>query len=117
MSGSRVPGTLNVDHMREARGRVGGPVGGPDPDPENHKNIGSLSNTCPDPLKIHKATKPVFIIENWTIIGPPAKSHFNGVFRWRADDGLVSRCIWILSPLNIVRVGSFWICTWITPIY
>ena len=35
---------------------------GPDPHPmENHKSIGTLSNTGPDPLKMHKATKPVFI--------------------------------------------------------
>ena len=27
---------------------------------ENHKNIGFLSNTGPDPLKNHKATKPAF---------------------------------------------------------
>ena len=27
---------------------------------ENHKNIGFLSNTGPDPLKKHKATKPAF---------------------------------------------------------
>ena len=27
---------------------------------KNHKNIGFLSNTGPDPLKIHKATKPAF---------------------------------------------------------
>ena len=26
----------------------------------NHKNIGFLSNTGPDPLKNHKATKPAF---------------------------------------------------------
>ena len=26
----------------------------------NHKNIGFLSNTGPDPLKNHKATKPEF---------------------------------------------------------
>ena len=32
----------------------GGGTGGPDPPPplKNHKNIGSLSNTGPDPLKI-----------------------------------------------------------------
>ena len=35
--------------------------------PKNHKNIGFLSNTGPDPLKSHKATKMAF--------------------RWRADDG------------------------------
>ena len=27
---------------------------------KNHKNIGFLSNTGPDTLKIHKATKPAF---------------------------------------------------------
>ena len=27
---------------------------------ENRKNIGSFSNTGPDPLKNHKATKPAF---------------------------------------------------------
>ena len=27
---------------------------------KNHKNIGFLSNTGPDPLKNHKATKPAF---------------------------------------------------------
>ena len=32
----------------------------------NHKAIGSHSNTCPDPVKNHKATKPAF--------------------RWMADD-------------------------------
>ena len=40
---------------------VGGGGGCPDPHPlENHKNIGFHSNTGPDPLKNHKATKPVF---------------------------------------------------------
>ena len=34
----------------------GGGAGGPDPTPENHKNLGFLSNTGPDPLKNHKAT-------------------------------------------------------------
>ena len=33
--------------------------GSPD-SPKNHKNRVSLSNTGPDPLKNHKATKPVF---------------------------------------------------------
>ena len=27
---------------------------------KNHKNIGFMSNTGPDPLKSHKATKPAF---------------------------------------------------------
>ena len=37
-----------------------------DPTLKNHKNIGFLSNTGPDPLKNHKATKP-------------GKRHLNGV--------------------------------------
>ena len=45
---------------------------------KNHKNIGFLSNTGPNPLKYHKAIKPAFNV------GPssadtPAKSHLNGV--------------------------------------
>ena len=40
---------------------------------ENHKNIGYLSNTGPDSLKNHKATKS-------TIIGPPAKRHLMALF-------------------------------------
>ena len=35
-------------------------AGGPISPLENHKNIGFLSNTGPDPLKNHKATKPAF---------------------------------------------------------
>ena len=42
-------------HTRIQRG-----TGGPDPAPENHKNIGFLSNTGTDPLKNHKAAKPVY---------------------------------------------------------
>ena len=33
---------------------------GPPTHPENHKSIGFLSNTGPDPLTNHKATKPAF---------------------------------------------------------
>ena len=36
-------------------GRGSGP---PPPALKNHKNIVFLCNTCPDPLKNHKATKP-----------------------------------------------------------
>ena len=43
---------------------------GSGPPLKNHKNIGFLSNTDPDPLENHKATK----------------HHLHG-FRWRADDG------------------------------
>ena len=49
---------------------------------KNHKNIGFLSNTGPDPLKNHKATKPAFNV---------------GIaFRGRVDDG----------PLIVVLFGS-----------
>ena len=40
--------------------RGGGGAGGPDPTLKNHKNIGFLSNTGPDPLANHKSTKPEF---------------------------------------------------------
>ena len=33
-------------------------AGGPDPPLENHKAIVFISNTGPNPLKYHKATKP-----------------------------------------------------------
>ena len=59
---------------RLARARGG--TGGPDP-PENHKNVGFLSNTGPDPLKNHKALKSAFVVG--AIIGTPAKRHLNGV--------------------------------------
>ena len=63
-----------------------GPDGGMGPDPpppplKNHKNIGFLSNTGPDPLNNHKATKPEFHVQP---------------FRWRTDD----------SPLIVVVFGS-----------
>ena len=47
--------------MRGSRGG-GGVTRGPDPPPplNNYKNIGFLSNTGPDPLQNHIATKAVF---------------------------------------------------------
>ena len=52
------------NRIRKSRADPEGGTGAPDPPPpppENHKNIGfliSYSNTGPDPLKNHKATKP-----------------------------------------------------------
>ena len=43
---------------------------------ENHKNIGFLRKTDPDPLKKHKAFKAS--IKCWAIIGTPAKWRFAG---------------------------------------
>ena len=34
---------------------------------KNHKNIGFLSNTGPDPLENHKATKPAFIVGSLSV--------------------------------------------------
>ena len=53
----------------------GGGTGGPDtlPPPENHKNIGFLSNTGPDPPKIYKATKPAFNV------GPSSARQLNAI--------------------------------------
>ena len=43
-----------ISHARiQSRGRSPHPL-------NNHKNIGFLSDTDPDPLKNHKATKPAF---------------------------------------------------------
>ena len=53
---------------RHARIQRGGGQGVWTPPPlplKNHKNIGFLSKSSPDPLKNHKATKPAFTV------GPP----------------------------------------------
>ena len=47
---------------------------------KNHKNIGFLSNTGPDPLKNHKATKPTFNV------GQSSAPVSETPFKWRADD-------------------------------
>ena len=40
----------------------GGGAGVRPPPPKNHKNIGFLSNSSPDPLKNYEATDPAFNI-------------------------------------------------------
>ena len=53
------------------------PVGGQGvrtPSPENHKNIGFLSNTGPDPLKNYKATKPAFNVFGILILSSTKKT-------------------------------------------
>ena len=65
---------------------TGGPGPDPPPPPKKKKSqkIGFLSNTGPDPLTNHKATKPAFNV--W-----PSSAHqqndISMVFRWRAYDG------------------------------
>ena len=75
-----------------------GGTGGPDPPLKNHRNIG-LSNSGPDPLKKHKATKPALYV------GPLA-------FRWRADVGphIVVFGSFLLSTTRKkkLKVGPLW---------
>ena len=56
------PCIFDYVQVKFMRGSRGGQTGGPIPSTQlkNHKNIGFLSNTCPDFLKSHKATKPAF---------------------------------------------------------
>ena len=58
-------------------------TGGPGSPLKNHKNRGCISNTGPDPLKSHKATKPAFNVEQslarqgkWRFAGRPMIAHF-----------------------------------------
>ena len=44
---------------------------------KNHKNIGFLTNTGPDPLKSYKAARPAFNVEPAS--ETPAKRHVNDV--------------------------------------
>ena len=60
--------------MRGSRGRPGVRI-----PLKNHKNIGLLRISGPDPLKIYEATEPV-------IISMPAKRHLMALC-WRADGG------------------------------
>ena len=82
----------NMPHMMGARSNQGmgnnmvtcaDPEGGVPP-LENYKNIGFLSNTGLDPLKNHKATKPVF---NVRPSSTRQRSAIQITFRWRANDG------------------------------
>ena len=62
---------------------MGGRGSGPPPLLKNHKIIGFHSNTGPDPLKKHNATKPGFNV------GPSSAQQRNAAYFG----------IWILSPL------------------
>ena len=56
------------------RGSRGGGGQGVRTSLKNHKNIGFLSNTGPDPLKKTQRYQARF--QYWAIIGPPAKRKF-----------------------------------------
>ena len=63
--------------MGGSRGGGGGETGGPD---TKYTKIGFLSNTGPDPLKNHKATKPAFKVgPSW----PASETQF----KWRFTGG------------------------------
>ena len=49
-----------MNELSHARIQRGGDRRSSTPTRKNHKNIGFLSNTGPDPLNNHKATKPAF---------------------------------------------------------
>ena len=57
--------------------------GGPDPPLENHKAIGCLINTCPNPMENHKATKPAFKV---VPLSARQRNVIKMTFRWWADD-------------------------------
>ena len=64
--------------------RGGGGQGAGPPPLKSHKNLGFRSNTCLDPLKNNKATKPEFNV------APSSTRQLNAIqmaLRWRADGG------------------------------
>ena len=109
-----------IDHV----GIQGGGTGSPDPPPpppplKNHKNIGFLSNTGLDPLKITKLpSKHSMLGHHWHASETPFKWLLLAVRLWPAYSG-----IWIgLDPLSpkkkpchswIPSDKTFWICAWI----
>ena len=81
-------GTIGKFHAQIQRGEGGGSRGSRPPPPlKNYKNIGFLSNTGPDPLNNHKATKPAFNV-GISLVGQ----------WWSPYSG-----IWILPPLIIKK--------------
>ena len=73
--------------MRLSRGS-----GHPTPPLKNHKNIGFLNNTAPDPLKSQSYQAS---IQCWAIISTPEKRHLNGV-------SLVGQCWTVYSGILIL---------------
>ena len=64
-----------LEHGRIRRGGEGDRGSGPPL--KNHKNIGFLINSGPDPLKISKLRSQHSMLDNHR--PPPAKHHLNGV--------------------------------------
>ena len=68
---------------------------------ENHKNIGFLSNTGPDPLKNHNTTKPSFIFG--PLIGMPAKRPLRVEFAWTVSPLLKKN-----KKKNLSKLDPLW---------
>ena len=71
---------------------------------KNHKNIGFLCSTGPDPLKNHKATKPAF---NY---GPSSACQRNAIsmaFCWRSDDDLFIAVFGFFIPSSTKKSVKF----------
>ena len=81
-------------------GSDGGP-GGRTPSLENHKSIGFLGKTGPDPMKNHKATKPAFNV------GPSSVRQRNGIsmaLRWWVDNSPLLVFLDPLAPYQLKTV-------------
>ena len=82
---------LNIVHVRIQRGGQG--VQTPPP-LKSHKNIGFLSNTGPDPLKITK------LPSQHSMLGHHRHTS-ETPFRWRFTGGpIMARLYWYLDPLS-----------------
>ena len=81
--------------------------GGPDTPPpplKNHKNIGFLNNTAPDPLKSQSYQAS---IQCWTIIGTPEERHLNGV-SLGANVGPFIMVFWSSLPSSTKKSCKIW---------
>ena len=71
---------------------------------KNHKNIGFLRNTGPDPLKYHKATKPAFNVGQSS--APASETPLK--FRWQADDGPFIVVFGSSIPSSTKKIHQIW---------
>ena len=83
-------------------GGGGGEEGNGPPPPQkkkkkNHKNLGFLCNTGPDPLKNHQATKPAFNVGQSSA---HQRNSIKMVFSWLADDGPIIAVFVSSIPLS-----------------
>ena len=82
---------------------------GSGPPLENYKIIGFLINTCPDPLKSQSYQSS---IQCCTIIGPPAKRHWNCVSLarrwWPANSGILIFPPLIKLKKNLFKLDPLW---------